>query len=357
MSFSHYPRKKDWHALTGEKWHALTIYQSFNVSSYKSSWVTELKSTVKGLLNKTEWSKSLKDHLMEILSEEIDGKSLNHPYLAVFLNEEKVTVLNTISRLPNLVKVDNFHNIIPLLRTTSNPRKGWTVAVSSAGWDVYRFDGMDSPTVLKINKGRAVDYDTFTSEAREKHLIQKIGQDLDNEHLRRYVAAISDLIKKIVNSAINEPVILIGDSSIVNELSKSLDRVNTFTIDDNVKSVDVEKVSHKIWDEVYIENSNKNLENLYGLLDDGLSVIDLSELGISAFNGNVDKIYISSTYDEPGTYSLEDGSISFNGRGNLLSKISEKIMATGGKVYVLNPDEVNNPNWNNTFIALKRWSD
>ena len=351
--FEYYPKTSDIKKLVEKKPLSVTIYETFNVRSFRDNWRTVILNHVKNLTKDAGFSKEDRDVIIEKVTGTLGDKNINHPNVAVFANVDEVKIYNLINRVESNLSYGTEYNITPLLRTLANPRKGYALNVGLKGWDLYEFDGPEPPVLVEVDKGRGENYETFTAEVVEKHIIQRSHKDVRNDHQRRYVTHILNTVKPIIQDGLT---VVFGPENLTSQIVGKNGLINSVKKDLIVESYEaIFDLTHKTLEEVYLFETEKVLENAYGQLKDGLSTIDLSELGKESIKGNIKALYINDTYQETGTWSETNGVENLNGNTLLVSKMIQNVILTGGKVFVLRDDNVWNENWDSTFIAVKRW--
>ena len=349
----HHPTEPQIVELMEPQTHAVTVYHQFEIIEWRDKWVTMTAALIRHTATEAGWDHHVRQQLVELFLTETTGVRLTKPNLAVFITPEKVHLYNTYSRFTPTTHAGQYFDLLQLFRTITNPRDGFTVTVSLDGWDVWRFNGPDAPTLLELDKQDVPDFSSFTATSVTKHINQRSPHDLRSEHIRRYGKKIADILKPVINQ---KPTIIIGDKEIVYETTNHLPAQNLWVVDKNPSTVDVEETSNLYWDTVHQEQIGKELDVVYSRTGEGLTVTDLANLGQAAKNGAVDNLYVDISFNPTGAYNPETGELSYEGEEPLMTKIIHNVINNGGIVHVVRDTEISNPNWNNQFIATRRWS-
>lgn len=353
LELKHHPTETELNTLMAREEYAVTVYHTFEIIEWRDRWVTMTAALIRNTATEAGWDHKTREQVTELFLQEAEDVRLSKPNVAVFITPHKVHIYNTYTRFTPATKAGHYFDLLQLFRTITNPRDGYTVTVSLDGWDVWKFDGPDAPELLPFNKQDVPDFHSFTNTVVNKHISQRSAQDLRTEHIRRYGKKIADLLKPVIGQ---KPAILIGDKELIHDVANHLPTTNTWVVDKNPSTVDVEEVSHLYWDTIFQEQLAKELDLVYARTGEGLTVQDLANLGQAAKNSAVDTLYVDINFNPTGTYNTQTGGLSYEGEEPLMTKLIHTILNNGGAVYVIRDNETVNPFWNNQFIATRRWS-
>lgn len=88
----------------------------------------------------------------------------------------------------------------------------------------------------------------------------------------------------------------------------------------------------------------------------GLAVTDLAQAAKAAAAGAVEVLIYDFTVDILGAFDDATGDITFDEAGyDLLSRLAVKVLATGGEVIAVRPEEVSAEIWNGRLLAGLRF--
>ncbi|WP_308468797.1 baeRF11 domain-containing protein [Rathayibacter soli] len=296
--------------------------------------------------------------------------------LALFVAEDFSEVFVLPNRLENQLQVAEYFDIGQLLRSVTFPQEAYAVLLSANEWSLWfataeaRAAKVEVAAAHPANLDEATNRDPIPERERQGRLI---GDEGRKTLMDTYAKRVSDAVAKelaerdpresdVVFIFANEPLLSMFQSRGVRErvllpVSGAPDRLTAAEIDKVMRDRLSEWNARTAQDEVdAIANDSGN----------GLAATELSTIARAAVSGAVRTLVFAFSVDVNGTFDDASGAIEFapdNGTRmpsgepayDVLSRIAVSVLARGGSVVAVRPDEVASAAWDGTAIARLRF--
>lgn len=282
-------------------------------------------------------------------------------FIAPGISEEYVLP----NSLEQQTQVGDYFDIGQLARSVTSLQSAYALTLSSSGWNLWEASATTRATEVELGDEYADDAADATNRMTirgRKHLGRLVGDEGRKVLLDRYAQVVADAVRSELgrldpNAA--KPLFVFATEPLLGmiqaqdlpwqiaEVPGSPDELRPDQIDEAIRS--------RIGD---LSNArlSARADAIGAGFASGLAVTDLAQAAKAAAAGAVEVLIYDFTVDILGTLDDASGEIAVDETGyDLLSRLAVKVLATGGEVLAVRPDEVTAQIWNGQLLAGLRF--
>jgi hypothetical protein len=252
----------------------------------------------------------------------------------------------------------------PLVRAVTTPQRAYALTLSSSGWNLWQATESSRAEEFELVGEHAEDAADATNRMsiRGRKLLRRLGGDEGQKVLLdRYAQVVAGAVRDELALAdpagevplfvfANEPLAsmivahgLPGEVVVVRGAADELrpDQIDT-AIRDRIQDITRRRLS-------------QDADRIGDGFADGLAAMDVAQVARAAAVAAVGTLYYDLSGSVRGHLDTETGAIRFDPEGeDLLAAIALLVLANGGEVHAVRPDEIDAGIWNGQLLAALR---
>ncbi|TAM69917.1 MAG: hypothetical protein EPN48_05820 [Microbacteriaceae bacterium] len=297
--------------------------------------------------------------------------------IAVFVAEDFSEVFILPNRLDDQLQVAEYFDIGQLLRSVTFAQQAHAVLLSANGWSLWLATAAHRAARLEVagthpaNLDEATHRDPIPERERQGRLV---GDEGRKTLMETYAKRVSDAVTKelaerdprasdVVFVFANEPLLSMFQARGIHERVL----LPVPGAPDRLTGAEIDKVMRERLAEWNARGAQDEVDAIVDDVGSGLVATELSTIARAAVSGAVHTLVFAFSVDVNGTFDDVSGAIEFapeNGTRmpsgapayDLPSRIAVSVLAHGGNVIAVRPDEVAAAAWDGTAIARLRFT-
>lgn len=271
--------------------------------------------------------------------------------------------------LPNSLEpqtqVGDYFDIGQLARAVTSPQSAYALTLSSSGWNLWEASATARATEVELGDDYADDAADATNRMTirgRKHLGRLVGDEGKKVLLDRYAQVVADAVRAELgrldpNAA--RPLFVFATEPLLGMIQAQDLPWEIVEVPGSPDALRPDQIDEAIRGRIGDLNSDRlsaRADAIGGGFASGLAVTDLAQAAKAAAAGAVEVLIYDFTVDILGTFDDVTGDITFDESGyDLLSRLAVKVLATGGEVIAVRPEEVTAQIWNGRLLAGLRF--
>ncbi len=281
--------------------------------------------------------------------------------LAGFISPE----VSRVDVLPNALEaqrsVGDYFDLGQLVRSVTAPQDAYALTVSANSWELWEASSTTRATPLDLEGDHAEDVADATNRrsARGRQYKRRlVGDEGRKVLLDRYARTVADAVRaelRTLDPQARKPLFVLGTEPLLGMvLAEDLGRPGVAVpgASDTLRADEVDSAIRDRIGELTAKQLSRRADDIGKGFAQGLAVTDLAQLGRAAVVGAVQTMIYDFTSPVRGTLDDETGAIHTTDAGyDIVSRIAVKVLAQGGEVYAVRPDEIDAEIWNGHLLA------
>ncbi|MDN5763398.1 MAG: hypothetical protein L0H41_13930 [Microlunatus sp.] len=302
-----------------------------------------------------QWASVVNDELWSNLSSS----------LAIFLSEDTSEVFVLPNALEYQHQVARYFDVGQLVRAVVSPQQAYALTLSAHAWKLWHATATTRAAEFTVS-------DDHPSDAAEATNRSTVGGSPSGDRLvvdQRRTLLLETYAKRVAEAVDAElgqqdphaqaPLFLFATNPLL-ELYRAQERRQVVPVHgapDGLKDFQIDERIRESIGAINAERNSARLEKIGDDVSNGLVLTDVGDIGRAAVVGAVDVLVYDFTVDILGRIDNDSGQVTYNDDDgyDLLSRIAMKVLATGGDVVAVRPDEVKAEVWNGTAVAHLRY--
>ncbi|MBN9105565.1 MAG: hypothetical protein J0I14_11240 [Propionibacteriaceae bacterium] len=285
--------------------------------------------------------------------------------LAVFLASgvsEQYVLPNSLERQ---IQVGGYFDIGQLARSITSPQSAYALTLSSSGWNLWEASATTRATELELGDEYADDAADATNRMTirgRQHLRRLVGDEGKKVLLDRYAQVVADAVRselgRLDPNAVR-PLFVFATEPLLGMIQAQGLPWEVVDVPGSPDDLRPDQIDEAIRSRIGGLNASRvsaRADAIGAGFASGLAVTDLAQAAKAAAAGAVEVLIYDFTVDILGAFDDATGDITFDEAGyDLLSRLAVKVLATGGEVIAVRPEEVSAEIWNGRLLAGLRF--
>lgn len=282
-------------------------------------------------------------------------------FLAPGVSEEYV--------LPNALEaqsqIGDYFDLGQLLRAVTTPQAAFAITLSTNGWNLWRASATTRATELELGQEYAEDAADATNRMTVRgrgHLRRLVGDEGRKVLQERYAQVVADAVRSELGALdpnAGTPLFVFAAEPLLSMFAGQglpWQLVAVPGAPDELRPDQIDEAIRRRIGQLSAAKLTERANRIGDGFADGLAVTDLAQLGRAAVAGAVQTLIYNFTVDILGRLDDASGELSYDTAGyDLLSRIAVLVLASGGDVVAVRPDEITAEIWNGTVLAGLRF--
>lgn len=267
--------------------------------------------------------------------------------------------------LEQQIQVGDYFDIGQLARSITSPQSAYALTLSSSGWNLWEASATTRATELELSDEYADDAADATNRMTirgRKHLRRLVGDEGKKVLLDRYAQVVADAVRgelgRLDPNAV-KPLFVFATEPLLGMIQAQGLPWEVVEVPGSPDELRPDQIDEAIRSRIGGLNSSRlsaRADAIGAGFASGLAVTDLAQAAKAAAVGAVEVLIYDFTVDILGSFDDATGDIVFDDSGyDLLSRLAVKVLATGGEVTAVRPDEVSAQIWNGRLLAGLRF--